>query len=167
MHTCRQTGAPSAPEQVCGSSIRLDREWMASQLGFSYVLENALEASSSRDFLIDLLSSLLRLVLPISDLSEELVVYSSVEYGLIELPDEFASTSSIMPHKKNPVVAEIGRTKVSEVASEFLRTIMILQRRMGGYVLDLQQVTPSVWRAINQVLTTLRVFKELIPPSLN
>jgi len=154
---------PLGAGAVCGSSVKLDREWMASQLGFSYVLENALEASSSRDFLIDLQSSLLRLVLPISDLSEELVVYSSVEYGLIDLPDEFASTSSIMPHKKNPVVAEIGRTKVSEVASEFLRTIMILQRRMGGYVLDLQQVTPSVWRAINQVLTTLRVYKELIP----
>lgn len=154
---------PLGAGAVCGSSILLDREWMASQLGFSYVLENALDASSSRDFLIDVLSAILKLTLPITDLSEELVLYSSGEYGLINFPDEYSSTSSIMPHKKNPIVAEIGRTKVSEIASEFLRIIMILQRRVSGYVLDLQQITPGVWRAIDQVLLTLKIFKKLIP----
>lgn len=154
---------PLGAAAVCGSSIMIDREWLASQLGFSYVLENALEASSSRDFLIDVLSAILKLTLPITDLSEELVVYSTTEYGLIDFPEEFSSTSSIMPHKKNPVVAEIGRTKASEIASEFLRMIMMMQRRVGGYVLDLQQVTPSVWRAFNHSLTTLRIFKKLIP----
>lgn len=154
---------PLGAGAVCGSSIMLDREWLASQLGFSYVLENALEASSSRDFLIDVMSAILKLTLPITDLSEELVIYSTTEYGLIDFPDEYSSTSSIMPHKKNPVVAEIGRTKVSEIASEFLRILMILQRRVSGYVLDLQQVTPAVWRAFNHSLTTLRIFKKLIP----
>ncbi len=154
---------PLGAVAACGSSIKLDREWMASQLGFSYVLENSLEASSTRDFLIDVLSSLIKLTLPISDLSEELVIYSSKEYGLVDFPEEFSSTSSIMPHKKNPVVAEIGRTKLAEISSEFLRIIMILQRKMSGYVLDLQQVTPSVWRAINHALNTLRIFIELIP----
>ncbi|MEM2040767.1 MAG: argininosuccinate lyase [Nitrososphaerota archaeon] len=154
---------PLGAGAVCGSSIMLDREWMASQLGFSYVLENALDASSSRDFLIDLLSAILKLALPITDMSEELVLYSSGEYGLIVFPDEYSSTSSIMPHKKNPVVAEIGRTKVSEIASEFLRIIMIMQRKVSGYVLDLQQITPGVWRAINHLLFTLRIYKKMIP----
>lgn len=153
---------PLGAAAVAGTSVPLDRAWMARQLGFSAVLENALEASSSRDFFVDAFSGLIKTMSVVSDLSEELVVYSTSEFGLIELPDEYSSTSSIMPQKKNPVVPEVGRTKLPEVLAETLRALMITSRRFSGYVLDLQQATPSLWRAFDASEATLRLYSEII-----
>jgi argininosuccinate lyase len=102
--------SPLGAAACCGSSIRLDREWIAEQLGFRGVVEHALEASSSRDFTVTLASAALRLLIVVSDMAEDLIYAFTA--GLVDIGDEYCSTSSIMPQKKNPVVLEVARTKL-------------------------------------------------------
>jgi argininosuccinate lyase len=152
--------SPLGAAACCGSSIRLDREWIAEQLGFRGVVEHALEASSSRDFTVTLASAALRLLIVVSDMAEDLIYAFTA--GLVDIGDEYCSTSSIMPQKKNPVVLEVARTKSAEALGELAGLVAILQRRVGGYVLDLQQATPSVWKTLHETRTTLRVLAGLI-----
>ncbi|MCS7143149.1 MAG: argininosuccinate lyase [Aigarchaeota archaeon] len=154
--------SPLGAAAIAGSSLPLDRRWVAEELGFEGLVTNALEATSSRDFLIDVLGSLLRIGVIFSDVGEDLVVLSSAEFGLIEMDESLSSTSSIMPNKKNPVVAEVMRTKVAEVVAELVRVASIISRRFGGYNLDLQQSTESTWRAFNSIESTVPMIRALI-----
>lgn len=154
--------SPLGAAAVAGTSIPLDREWEAKELAFDGLVENALEASSSRDFVIDVLSSILKLSLILSDFAEDFVVLSSSGLELLDVPEELSSTSSIMPHKKNPIVPEIIRTKVGEVLAELVRSTVIASRKFGGYNLDLQQITPSIWKAFDEIETTVRIAKTVV-----
>ncbi|MEM0481918.1 MAG: argininosuccinate lyase [Nitrososphaerota archaeon] len=151
---------PQGAAACSGSTLPIDRKWLAAQLGFKRVLEHALEASSSRDFAVDLLSATLRLLVVVSDMAEWLL--HDFTLGLLDMGDEFCSTSSIMPQKKNPVLLEVARTKVSEALGEVVRVSSMIQRRVGGYVLDLQQVTPSIWRPLREAESTLEVLSKLV-----
>ncbi|MCS7145856.1 MAG: argininosuccinate lyase [Nitrososphaerota archaeon] len=151
---------PQGAAACCGSTLPIDRGWLASQLGFKRVLENALDASSSRDFIIDILSAALKLMVVASDMAEQLI--HDFTAGLIDMGDEFCSTSSIMPQKRNPVVLEVARTKASETLGELVRAASMIQRRVGGYVLDLQQVTPSVWAALSEAENTLNLLTRVV-----
>jgi len=155
--------SPLGSAAVAGTSVPLDREYAASLLGFSKVSQNALESTASRDFIIEALSCLSIIALILSSLSEEFVVFSSEEFGLIEFPEEFSATSSIMPQKRNPVVAEIARTKVSELLGLLTSAITMSARQVSGYNLDLQQITPKLWQAFEIVEETLHVMAKLIP----
>lgn len=154
--------SPLGAAAVAGTSAPIDRVREAKMLGFEGVLENAMDATTARDFLIHLLAHLLDSAAALSKLSEELVIYSSQEFGLIELPDEFSSTSSIMPQKKNPVVAEIARTKVAEVLGELVKAAAIVARLPSGYCLDLQQATPKLWSAMKELEESFRVSAKMV-----
>lgn len=151
---------PQGAAAVSGSTLPIDRDWLAAQLGFRGVLEHALEASSSRDFIIDLLATALRLSIIASDLAEQLILDFTA--GLIDMGDEFCSTSSIMPQKRNPVVLEIVRTKSSEALGSMVKAASMIQRRAGGYVLDLQQVTPAIWHSLREVERSMEVLAKVV-----
>ncbi|MEM1531727.1 MAG: argininosuccinate lyase [Nitrososphaerota archaeon] len=155
--------SPLGSAAVAGTSVPLDREYAASLLGFSRVSQNALESTASRDFIVEALSCLSVIVLILSSLSEELVVFSSEEFGLIVFPEEFSATSSIMPQKRNPVVAEIARTKVAELLGLLTSAFMMSARQVSGYNLDLQQITPKLWQALEIIEETLHIMTKLIP----
>jgi len=155
--------SPMGAAAVVGTSAPIDRLREAELLGFDGVLENALDATTSRDFLLMMLAHLFDSATSLSNLAEEMVVYSSSEFGLIELPDEFSSTSSVMPQKKNPVVAEIARTKSAEVLGELVKAAVILTRLPGGYSLDLQQVTPKLWNAVDELERSFKVMAKMVP----
>lgn len=155
--------SPLGSAAVAGTSVPLDREYSASLLGFSRVSQNALESTASRDFIVEALSCLTLIMLILSSLSEELVIFSSEEFALIEFPEEFSATSSIMPQKRNPVVAEISRTKLGELLGLLTSATVIAARQASGYNLDLQQITPKLWQALEVVEETLQMMTKLIP----
>ncbi len=154
--------SPLGSAAVAGTSVPLDREYAAQLLGFGRVSDNALEATASRDFIIESISLTLLVALILSSLAEELVLYSSEEFSLLELPDELSATSSIMPQKKNPVVAEITRTKVWEVLGLLSTALGIAARQPSGYSLDLQQITPKLWKALDETVSALRLTSKMI-----
>ncbi|HID04196.1 MAG TPA: argininosuccinate lyase [Candidatus Caldiarchaeum subterraneum] len=154
--------SPLGSAAVAGTSVGLDVSYEAELLGFSKVCENALEATASREFIIDALCLCAETALVISCLAEELVLFSSEEFQLLELPDSLSSTSSIMPQKKNPVVAEVARTKAAELLGLFSSAYLMAARQPSGYNLDLQQITPKLWKALDEVEETLAIMAKAV-----
>lgn len=152
--------SPLGAGPVGGTSVPHERVLLSELLGFRRVALNALEASSSRDFAVTYLGALCRLSVALSDLAEEVVRYVSM--GLVEIGDEYCSTSSIMPHKRNPVVAEVARTCSAKALAGMVGFVATIDRRFGGYVLDLQESTRHLWPASKSVLETLRVLKGML-----
>ena len=154
--------SPLGSAAAAGSSTSIDRIREAQLLGFEDIIENALDATTSRDYIIAISSYLINSAITYSCLAEEIILYSTREFNLIELPDEYSSTSSIMPQKKNPVVAEIARTKIGEVLGEMVKIIMIVSRQPSGYSLDYQQITPKLWNSFKEVMETARILSRMI-----
>jgi argininosuccinate lyase len=126
-------------------------------------VENSIDAVGSRDFILEPLSALTLNAITLSRLAEDLIVWSSAEFGTVELPDEFTSTSSIMPQKKNPEVLEVIRARASYVLGDFVTTAGIVKSLPTTYNLDFQEVTPKLWTAISTIETSLHLFAQLIP----
>ncbi|MEM1944609.1 MAG: argininosuccinate lyase [Nitrososphaerota archaeon] len=154
--------SPLGSAAGAGTNVPLDRRRIAGMLGFRRISLNALEATSSRDFILHVLSTLLGIATAISSLAEEMVIQSSEEFGLLVMPDELSATSSIMPQKRNPVVPEVMRTKVGEVLGALASVASMLSRQPSGYNLDLQQVTPKVWKAVDEVMASLGILSKLV-----
>ncbi|MEM4417770.1 MAG: argininosuccinate lyase, partial [Nitrososphaerota archaeon] len=153
--------SPLGSAAAAGTDIILDRRRLAGMLGFEHVSLNALEATASRDFILSAVGAIHGIALILSSLAEEMVIYSSEEFGLLKMPEELAATSSVMPQKRNPVVAEIMRTKAGETLGIVATVSSILARQPSGYSLDLQQVTPKVWYALDEVLESLRLLSKM------
>jgi argininosuccinate lyase len=117
----------------------------------------------SRDFLLETTAALTLIAVNLSRLAEDWIVWSSPDFGVIELPDEFASTSSIMPQKKNPEVLEVIRARASHVLGDFVASAAALKSQPSTYNLDFQEITPKLWTAAETVNAALRMFAELIP----
>ncbi|MEM4575931.1 MAG: argininosuccinate lyase [Candidatus Nezhaarchaeales archaeon] len=151
--------SPMGSAALAGSSFNIDREYVAKLLGFSRVQENTIDAVSDRDFMIDIAFASAMIMVHLSELAEELVLWSTWEFGFVELPDKYSSTSSIMPQKKNPVVAEVARARASQVVGMFFSALSILKRLPLSYNLDLQEVTPLIWLSVEETLRSLRVMR--------
>ncbi|MEM0217807.1 MAG: argininosuccinate lyase [Candidatus Nezhaarchaeales archaeon] len=154
--------SPMGSAALAGSSFNLDREYVAKLLGFSKVEENTVDAVSDRDFMVELAFAAAMIMIHLSQVAEELVLWSTWEFGFVELPDAYSSTSSIMPQKKNPVVAEVVRARASHVLGMLFSALSILKRLPLSYNLDLQEVTPSVWFSVEETLKALRIVKGVI-----
>ncbi len=153
---------PLGSAACAGTSVPLDREYLARLLGFSRISRNALEATASRDFLLQCLAALLTIAVILSSFAEELVLYSSEEFGFLRMPDEYLATSSIMPQKRNPVVAEIMRTKAAEVLGSLVAVTGMLVRQPSGYNIDLQQTTPKLWKAFDELDSSLKLLERVV-----
>lgn len=145
------------------TSFPINRKTTAQLLGFDEVLENSLDAVGSRDFILETQSALTLLAVNLSRLAEDLIIWSSAEFNTIELPDDFTSTSSIMPQKKNPEVLEVIRARASYALGDFVAATAIVKSLPTTYNLDFQEVTPKLWAVTDNLTASLAIFAKLIP----
>jgi len=153
---------PLGSAAMTGTGFQIDRERTAELLGFSRVMENSMDAVSSRDFMAETVFALAMLASNLSKISEELIIWSTYEFRLIEISDEYSSTSSIMPQKKNPDVAEISRSKTAVLYGELMTILSILKALPHSYNRDLQEVTPHLWNAVDTARSMLNITADMI-----
>jgi len=154
---------PLGAGALATTSFPINRERTAELLGFEGMLENSLDAVGSRDFILETQAALALLAVNLSRLAEDLIIWSSQEFGTIELPDDFTSTSSIMPQKKNPEVLEIIRAHASYALGDFVASTAAVKSLPSTYNLDFQEVTPKLWAEVDNLSQSLRIFALLIP----
>ncbi|MFP4005348.1 MAG: argininosuccinate lyase [Candidatus Hadarchaeia archaeon] len=152
------------PQGACafaGTSFPIEREETSKLLGFNKILENTMDSVSSRDFAIETMSCLSILVTNVSRICEELVIWNSAEFDMIKIPEKFLSTSSIMPQKKNPEVAELGRAKSGTIVGNLIGGLKILKSIPQAYNLDLQELTPHLWGSVDETKDTIRIMNKI------
>ena len=151
--------SPLGAAALAGTTYPLDRQMTADALGFSRVIENSLDAVSDRDFLLDLEYACSVMAVHLSRLSEEIVLWSSQEFGFIILSDAFSTGSSIMPQKKNPDFAELIRGKTGRVVGDLVQLLMTCKGLPLAYNKDLQEDKEGALDAahtLDQCLTVMR-----------
>ncbi|HVB10605.1 MAG TPA: argininosuccinate lyase [Bacillota bacterium] len=147
----RADRSPLGAAALAGTSFPVDPEMVAKDLGLAGVYANSMDAVSDRDFVLDLLSAASVLMVHLSRLGEELVLWSSREFGFIEVDDAFATGSSIMPQKKNPDVAELVRGKSGRVFGDLLTLLTVLKGLPLAYHSDMQEDKEACFDAIDTV----------------
>jgi len=153
---------PMGAGALATSSFPINRERVAELLGFSEVLENSIDAVSSRDFALETMAVLTIIAVGISRLVEDLIIWSSSDFGIIELPDRFSSTSSIMPQKKNPDVLEVIRARMSHALGNFVTSAATMKALPSSYNLDFQEITPRLWESLENVTNSLDMLSKLV-----
>jgi argininosuccinate lyase len=154
---------PLGAGALATTSFPIDRQRTAELLGFNALLENSLDAVGSRDFIVETQADLALLAVNLSRFAEDLIIWSSAEFGTVELPDEFTSTSSIMPQKKNPEVLEVIRARASYALGDFVASTAAIKSLPTTYNLDFQEVTPKLWASTDNLAASLGIFAQLIP----
>jgi argininosuccinate lyase len=153
---------PLGSGALAGVSYDIDRNFVANELGFKKISKNSLDAVSDRDFVIDYQSAASICMMHISRLAEELVLWSSSEFGFIELDEAYTTGSSIMPQKKNPDVAELGRGKVGRVYGNLMAILTTMKGLPLAYNRDLQEDKERLFDSVDTLLATLVVFAGMI-----
>jgi len=151
----RTNRSPLGAAAFAGTPFDVDRERTAELLGFESVLDNSMDAVSARDFLVESTSAMATLAATLSGLAEDLVVYSGRDY--VEISDDYASTSSIMPQKKNPDTLELVRATAGEANGALQGLLTTLKGLPRSYNIDLQEATPHAWTAVDSVPEALEV----------
>jgi argininosuccinate lyase len=154
---------PLGAGALATSSFPINRDRTCKLLGFKALLENSIDAVSSRDFILETVSALTLIGLTLSRFAEDLIIWSSPDFGVVELPDEFTSTSSIMPQKKNPEVLEVIRARASNVLGNFVACSAMVKSLPSTYNLDFQEVTPKLWDSIEIVRSCLDMVNKILP----
>ena len=153
---------PLGSGALAGSNYPVDRRYTASLLGFPAVTQNSLDAVSDRDFMIEVAAVLSILMMHLSRLSEELIVWSSQEFHFVDLPDAFCTGSSMMPQKKNPDVPELIRGRTGRVYGQLMNLLTMLKALPLSYNRDLQEDKPALFDALDTVQASVQVLTELI-----
>ena len=152
---------PLGSAALAGTSYPLDRERVARTLGFEAVSQNSLDAVSDRDFAIEFTSAAALLMVHISRLSEELILWMSQSFGFIDLADRFCTGSSIMPQKKNPDVPELARGKTGRVVGHLMGLITLMKGQPLAYNKDNQEDKEPLFDTVDTLKDTLRIFAEM------
>ncbi len=150
---------------LAGTSFPLDRESVAADLGFARITANSLDGVADRDFALDALFACSTIVVHLSRLSEEIILWSSGEFKFIELSDAFSTGSSIMPQKKNADIAELGRGKAGRVFGDLLGLLTTLKGLPLAYNKDMQEDKEGLFDAVDTVLALLDVFPPMMRTS--
>ncbi|MHB8926993.1 MAG: argininosuccinate lyase [Bacillota bacterium] len=153
----RTDASPLGAGALAGTSFPIDPEAVAADLGLAGVYENSLDAVSDRDFLLEFLAAGSILMVHLSRLGEELVLWSTAEFGFIEMDDAFATGSSIMPQKKNPDVAELVRGKAGRVFGNLAGLLATMKGLPLAYHSDLQEDKEATFGAVDTVEAALEV----------
>lgn len=153
---------PLGSAAMTTTSFPINRELTTKLLGFDSYLENSMDGVSSRDFISETVFDLTTLMTTLSKICEELILWSTYEFGIVEIDDEYSSTSSIMPQKKNPDVAELARAKSAIVSGELITILTILKAIPYTYNRDLQEITPHAWNAIKVSQDTLSIVTKML-----
>lgn len=158
----RLNESPLGAGAVAGTTFPLDRADTARALGFAHPMRNSLDATADRDFIAELLSALAICATHLSRLSEELVLWSTQEFGFVELADAHTTGSSMMPQKKNPDVAEVVRGKTGRVIGDLVALLVTLKGLPLGYNRDLQEDKPPLFDAVDAVDGSLEVLERVV-----
>lgn len=153
----RVNKSPLGAAAFASTGFSINRFRTAELLGFDGLVENSMDAVSTRDFVLEVLSDLSILMMNLSRLAEELILWSTSEFCYVELDNLFASTSSIMPQKKNPDTAELARAKAGSVMGSLISALAICKALPMSYNRDLQEVTPHLWRGMDWTRSTVRI----------
>ncbi|MBB6448159.1 argininosuccinate lyase [Geomicrobium halophilum] len=154
--------SPLGAGALAGTTFSIDRRQTAEGLGFDGIYENSLDAVSDRDYVIEFLSVASTIMMHLSRLAEELILWSSHEFGFIELDDTFATGSSIMPQKKNPDMAELVRGKTGRVYGSLFSLLTTLKSLPLAYNKDMQEDKEGVFDAVITVKGSLKIFTGMI-----
>ena len=157
--------SPLGSAAFASTGYAVDREYIASILGFEGLVLNTMDAVASRDQVLEVLGDYCILMTTISRLCEELVVWSSPLVGFVTLDDSFCSTSSIMPQKKNPDTAEIMRGKSGSVLGAFTAAAVIVKGLPMSYNRDLQELNPHLWRAVRYTSASIGLLAAMLRSS--
>jgi argininosuccinate lyase len=152
----RVNESPLGAGAVAGTGFAVDREAVARSLGFDHAMRNSIDATGSRDFLMEVASALAIIGVHLSRIGEEIVVWSTTEFGFVTLSDQFSTSSSMMPQKKNPDVAELVRGKCARLIGS-VTTLYTLEKSLAfGYGRDLQEDKRPIFDAFDAALVSLR-----------
>jgi argininosuccinate lyase len=154
---------PLGSGALAGSTIALDREGIAKALGFQRVTQNSIDAVSDRDFVADFLYSLAMIGIHLSRFSEDLIIWSTSEFGFVEFSDAFATGSSLMPQKKNPDMAELTRGKAGRLIGNLVTLLTILKGLPSAYNRDLQEDKEALFDSVDTVRNALELFSAMLP----
>jgi argininosuccinate lyase len=153
---------PLGAAALAGTSYPIDRKRVATLLGFDAVCANSLDAVSDRDFAIEFCSAAAVLMMHISRLSEELILWMSSRVGFIDLPDRFCTGSSIMPQKKNPDVPELARGKTGRVTGHLIALLTLMKGQPLAYNKDNQEDKEPLFDTVDTLSQTLQIFNEMM-----
>ena len=154
--------SPLGAGPVGGTSIPIDRQSTAEMLGFDGIVENSIDATSTRDFVAEYVAMISILMTNLSKISEDFIIWSTSEFSFIELSDEFTSPSSVMPQKKNPDILELTRGKTAEIIGNLTSILTTVKGLATGYGRDLQQIKSSIWSTSKISINALLIFKSML-----
>ncbi len=158
----RNSISPIGCAALAGTPYQTDREYEAKLLGFSSVSVNCLDTVSDRDFALEILFNISVLMMHISRLSEEIILWSSSEFGFVELSDEYSTSSSIMPQKKNPDVPELLRGKTGRVYGNLISLLTVMKGLPLAYNKDTQEDKEGVFDSIKTALISIKILTEAL-----
>lgn len=165
LEDCKKRMLERSPIGACalaGTTFNIDRQYEAELLGFSGIAMNSMDAVSDRDHFLELMSSLAIIMMHISRLSEELIMWATTEFGFIQLPDEYTTGSSIMPQKKNPDVAELCRGKTGRVYGNLMSLLTTLKGLPLAYNKDMQEDKEPLFDSVETVKLCIEAFIEMV-----
>jgi argininosuccinate lyase len=158
----RMDAMPLGSGAIAGSTIVLDREGVAKELGFSRVTTNSMDAVADRDFACELLAAIAVMGMHISRLSEDLILWASAEFGFIELSDRHTTGSSLMPQKKNPDIAELARGRTGRLYGNLMSLLTTMKGLPLTYNRDMQEDKQVVFDSVDNIRATLAIFAEML-----
>ncbi len=153
---------PLGAGPIGGTSIPIDRQSTGKMLGLKGIVENSIDATTTRDSMVEYISAVAILMTNLSRISKDFSIWSTSEFSFLELSDEFTSPSSVMPQKKNPDILEITRGKTSQVIGNLTSMLSTIQGLPSGYSRDLQQINPSIWSASKIVISALLIMESML-----
>lgn len=157
----RVNRSPLGAGPVGGTSLPINRNSTAKMLGFYGLVENSIDATSSRDVVAEYASNVAILMTNLSRIAEDLVIWSTSEFSFVELSDQFSSPSSVMPQKKNPDILELTRGKSARSIGNLVAILSNLKGLASGYGRDLQEIKPSVFSSSKIVISALIVLNSM------
>lgn len=153
---------PLGSGALATSTYPIDREFVASELGFSKITLNSLDSVSDRDYAIETLSALSLIMMHLSRFSEEIILWCTGEFNFIELDDSYSTGSSIMPQKKNPDVAELVRGKTGRVYGDLMTLLTVMKGIPLAYNKDMQEDKEALFDGLDTALLSLQTFNGMI-----
>ena len=164
MADCRKrvNRMPLGAAALAGTTFPIQRELTANLLGFEQICQNSLDAVSDRDFAIEFTAAASLLMIHLSRLSEELIIWMSPRFGFIDIADRFCTGSSIMPQKKNPDVPELVRGKSGRVIGHLTGLIMLMKAQPLAYNKDNQEDKEPLFDTVDTLLDTLRIYADMM-----
>jgi argininosuccinate lyase len=154
---------PLGAAALAGTTYPIDRDFTAELLGFDAPAGNSLDAVSDRDFAIEFCAAASILMMHLSRFSEELIIWSSAQFGFIELSDSFCTGSSIMPQKKNPDVPELIRGKSGRIYGHLMALLTLMKSQPLAYNKDNQEDKEPLFDTVDNIRGSLKIFADMIP----